>query len=219
MVRAAQPPSQPPRSSRGDGSWTSATAVPASAAIHEARWSHCDVDYSADPSRRRAIATEINTSRKASGWRAATEHAATAQARQPGPTVARKPSGAGVAMLFDSSESPSTGVSLAQRHSASRQHEVEMYKAVGAAGGARGLLHPQAQAHASAARRIAAERARQSEERRKTSSRAADWGRGAERATPRGSSSWVMGDRPGGKPQAQAAASRKNATSPGFCLS
>ena len=176
------------------------------------------MEYSADPTRRHAIATELNAARKASDWRAATEHVATAKARQPGPTVAHKPSGAGVAMLFDSSESPSTGVSLAQRYSANRQHEVEMFKAVAASGGTRGLLHPQAQAHASAARRTAVERARQSEERRQTSSRAGDWGRQPERATPRGSSAWVMSDRKDELP-AQAAASRKNANSPGFCLS
>jgi hypothetical protein len=207
-----------------DGSWTSCT-TPASAAIHESRWNHSDVDYSADPRTRHVIATEVKVARKASDWRAAT-HAVTSEARQSlakqsaeaKATVARKSAGVGIAMVFDHSESPSTGVSLAQRYSASRQHEVEMHTAVASSGGVRGLLHPQARAHASAARRTGAERVRQIEERKQTSARAADWGRDATRGNAIGRAGWIMGDRSAERP-AQPAASRKNASSPGFCLS
>lgn len=194
-----------------DGSWTS--SAPASAAMHESRWSHSDVVYSADPRTRRAIEKEVNAARKASDWRAAT-HAVSPEARQAAAkqtavakaTVARKSAGVGIAMVFDDSESPSTGVSLALRYSASRQHELEMHKAVASSGGS---LHPQAHAHAASARRTGAERVRQSEERKQSSSHAANWGR----VGTRGNGGWVMGD------GSQPAVSQKNSTSPGFCLS
>ena len=208
---------------RTDGSWTS--SAPAGAAIHESRWSHSDVDYSADPRARRAIEKEVNAARRSSGWQAAT-HAVTPEARHAlakqtavaQATVARQSAGAGIAMVFDDSESPSTGVSLAQRYSASRRHEVEMHKAVASSRGSGGLLHPRAHPHAAAARRTGAERMRQSEERKQTSARAADWGRDATRGNAVGRAAWVMDEQSLEKP-AQPAASRKNSTSPGFCLS
>lgn len=221
---ASSPPPRQTAPKRGspDGSW--ASDVPASAAMHESRWSHCDVDYSADPRTRRAIRTELRAARKASDWRAAAEAVTTetreALARQSATaraTVAHRSSGGGVAMLFDDSDSPSTGVSLAHRYSAGRQHEVEMHNAVASPARARTLLHPKAGAHASAARRSGAERARQREEQKQSSSRAADWGRDATRANGIGCSAWVMVDRAAAVP-VQAAASRKNASSPGFCL-
>lgn len=210
------------KSATTDGSWTS--SAPASTIAHESRWCPGDVDYSASPRKSYAIAAEVKAARRASSWQAAAD-AVTPEGRQAvvqhnakaGAAVAYQSSGIGVAVCFNCSESPSTGAVLAQRYTDGRQHEVEMHKAVASPSRAKSLVHPKAQAHASAARRSGAHRVRHSEEQKRTSSRATDTGSVVPRANPIGRATWIMGDN-GQTPPVQPAASRKNANSPGFCL-
>ena len=222
------PPNPAAQNVGADGSWKS--SLPAAADQHDARWAYDDVDYSADPRTSRAIVTEVKAHRQVSGWQAATgaltaeqRQTVTQQRAQVGAAVAHKHTGIGMAMIFDNDSNPPPSVLLKQRYSAGRQHEVKMHTAVTARGGSKALLHPEAKPHAAAARRCAAERARQSMEARQSSGRASDWGaKHAPRANGIAKSTWSMHDKSAGDGAAAAAAqplpSRKNANSPGFSL-